>query len=177
MDLPKKAKAAVEPIDMTLSDALSIQKNVKDTFMGRSVGILYAEGSDKAMIDKIKAGVEKDGGVVKLVAPKVGEIKVKGGTLKAHGQLEGTPSVVFDAVVSVLTPDQAEMLAKDVGTVAWFADAWYHRKTIGACGGTREHILPKANIEPDAGVPKPEDFLKVGTKRHWDREPKVRDLA
>ena len=38
-------------------------------------------------------------------------------------------------------------------------------------------ITAAANIEPDASVPKPEDFLKVGTKRHWDREPKVRDLA
>jgi catalase len=177
MDLPEKAKAAKEPIDMALSDALSIQKQEKPMFEGRCVGILYAEGSDKAMIDEIKAGVEKDGGTVKLVAPKVGEIKVKGGTLKADGQLAGTPSVVFDAVVAILMPDQAQELAKDVGAVAWFADAWYHCKTIGACGGTREHILPKANIEPDAGVPKPEDFLKVGTKRHWDREPKVRDLA
>ena len=43
--------------------------------------------------------------------------------------------------------------------------------------GTREHVLPKANVAIDAGVPRPEDFMKVGAVRHWDREPKVRDLA
>ena len=176
-DLPAKAKAQRKPVDLGTSDALSIQKQAKDTFEGRCVGILFAEGSDKAMIDTIKAGVEKRGGMVKLVAPKVGPIKVKGGTLTADGQLAGTPSVMFDAVVAILMPDQAKALTKDVGAVGWFADAWYHCKTIGACGGTREHIFPKANIAGDAGTPKPEEFISVGVKRHWDREPKVRDLA
>ena len=113
---------------------------------------------------------------MKLVAPKVGGIPVKGGTLKADEKLEGAPSVVFDAVVAMLMPEQAAKLAKDVAAVQWFADAWYHCKTIGACNGTREHLLPKANIEPDAGVCMPEEFMQVGAKRHWDREPQVRDL-
>ena len=177
MDLPAKAKAQREPVDLGTSDALSIQKQAIKTFRGRCVGILFAEGSDKAMIDQIKAGVEADGGMVKLVAPKIGPVKVKGGTLSADGQLAGTPSVVFDAVVSILMPDQAKALARDVGAVAWFADAWFHCKTIGACGGTREHLFPKANIDGDDGTPKPEDFLGVGAIRHWHREPKVRDLA
>ncbi len=177
MPLPAKAKAQREPVDLGTSDALSIQKQAKDTLQGRSVGILFAEGSDKALIDRLKSEIEAAGGMVKLVAPKVGGLKVKGGTLKADGQLAGTPSVVFDAVIAILMPDQAALLAKDVGAVAWFADAWFHCKTIAACGGTREHLLPKANIEPDAGVPMPEDFMQVGAVRHWDREPKVRDLA
>ncbi len=177
MPLPAKAKAQREPVDLGTSDALSIQKQAKDTMQGRSVGILFAEGSDKAMIDRLKGEIEAAGGMVKLVAPKVGELKVKGGTLKADGQLAGTPSVVFDAVIAILMPDQAALLARDVGAVAWFADAWFHCKTIAACGGTREHLLPRANIEPDAGVPQPEDFMQVGAVRHWDREPKVRDLA
>lgn len=84
---------------------------------------------------------------------------------------------MFGRSVAILMPDQAALLAKDVGAVAWFADACFHCKTIATCGGTREHLLPKANIEPDAGVPQPEDFMQVGAVRHWDREPKVRDLA
>ena len=35
------------------------------------------------------------GGSVMLVAPKVGELKLKGGTLAADGQLAGSPSVLF----------------------------------------------------------------------------------
>ncbi len=79
--------------------------------------------------------------------------------------------------MAILIPDVAAKLAKDIGAVAWFSDANFHCKTIAPCNGTREHLLPKANVEIDAGVPRPEDFMKVGAVRHWDREPKVRDLA
>ncbi len=129
------------------------------------------------MIDTLVADIAKEGGTAFLVAPKIGPLKVKGGTLKADGQLAGSPSVLFDAVVAILMPERAEKLAGDVGAVAWFADAWYHCKTIGACGGTRQHLLPKANIEPDDGIVDPEDFMGVGPIRHWHREPEVRDLA
>ncbi|WP_301750880.1 catalase [uncultured Erythrobacter sp.] len=177
IDLPEKAPAAKEPVDLGTSDALSIQKRAKPTFKGRKIGILFDEGSNKAMIDTLVADIAKEGGTSFLVAPKIGPLKVKGGTLKADGQLAGSPSVLFDAVVAILMPERAEKLAGDVGAVAWFADAWYHCKTIGACGGTRQHLLPKANIEPDDGIVDPEDFMGVGPIRHWHREPKVRDLA
>lgn len=177
IDLPEKAPAAKEPVDLGTSDALSIQKRAKPTFKGRKIGILFDEGSNKAMIDMLVADIAKQGGTTFLVAPKIGPLKVKGGKLKADGQLAGSPSVLFDAVVAILMPERAEKLAGDVGAVAWFADAWYHCKTIGACGGTRQHLLPKANIEPDDGVVDPEDFMGVGPIRHWHREPEVRDLA
>ena len=182
MPLPAKAKAAREPVKMPPSNVLSIQKqaaglSARESLDGRCVGILFAEGSDKAAIMKLKGEIEGAGGRVKLIAPKIGETPVKGGTLKADGQLAGSPSVVFDAVIAILMPDAAAMLAKDIGAVAWFADANFHCKTIGACNGTREHLLPRANVEPDDGVPMPEDFMKVGAVRHWHREPKVRDLA
>ncbi|RYG29975.1 MAG: catalase, partial [Burkholderiales bacterium] len=176
IDLPEKAKAAKAPIDMKLSDALSIQKQAKDTLKGRKVGILFAEGSDKESIDRLKGEIEKAGGTAFLVAPKVGGIKVKGGELKADGQLAGSPSVLFDAVASILMPDAAEKLAKDGAAVQWFMDAFGHCKTIAHCKGT-QILLDKANVEPDEGVVPVEDFMKAGAKRHWAREPKVRDLA
>jgi len=176
IDLPEKAKAAKEPIGMEPSDALSIQKQAKQTLKGRKIGILFAEGSDKAAIDTLKGAIEKAGGTPFLVAPKVGGIKVKGGTLKADGQLAGSPSVLFDAVASILMPDQAKTLAEDGAAVQWFMDAYGHCKTIAHCKGTQV-LLDKAHVEPDEGVVPIEDFMKTGVKRHWAREPKVRDLA
>ncbi|MGI4819296.1 MAG: catalase [Janthinobacterium lividum] len=175
MDLPEKAKAAKEPVDMKPSDALSIQKQAKKTFEGRTIGILFAEGSDKESIDKLKADVEKAGGSVKLVAPKVGGLKVKGGELKAGEKLEGAPSVVFDAVASILMPDAAEKLTKNAAAIQWFADAFAHCKTIAHCKGTQV-LLDKANVEKDEGVVPIEDLINVGPVRHWARELKVRDL-
>jgi catalase len=176
IDLPEKAKAAKAPVDMRPSDALSIQKQAKDTLKGRKVGILFAEGSDKAAIDTLKGEIEKAGGTAFLVAPKVGGIKVKGGTLRADGQLAGSPSVLFDAVASILMPDAAEKLTKDGAAVQWFMDAYGHCKTLAHCKGTQA-LLDKAGVEPDDGVVPVESFMKVGVKRHWAREPKVRDLA
>ena len=176
MKLPEKAKAAREPVEMDVSDKLSIQKQAKKMLKGRKVGILFAEGSDKASIDALKGEIEGAGGTAFLVAPKVGGIPVKGGTLKADGQLAGSPSVLFDAVASILMPDSVEKLLKDGAAIQWFMDAYGHCKTIAHCKGTQP-LLDAANVEKDEGVVPIEDFMKVGPVRHWAREPKVRDLA
>ena len=94
MPLPPALAPAVTPIDMDPSPSLSIVAKMKATLAGRKVGILFDEGSSKADIDRVKAEVEAAGGTAMLIAPKVGGIKVKGGTLKADGQLAGTPSVL-----------------------------------------------------------------------------------
>ncbi|GGJ37740.1 catalase HPII [Sphingopyxis bauzanensis] len=176
IDLPAKEKAARAPVDLKPSDALSIQKNADDTMEGRKVAILFAEGSDKAAIDALKATIEKAGGTAFLVAPKVGGIKVKGGTLKADGQLAGSPSVLFDAIASILTDDQAKTLSKQGAAVQWFMDAFGHCKTIAHDEAT-QILLDKAGVEKDSGVVTLDGFAKVGTRRHWAREAKVRDLA
>ncbi|MDY0746327.1 catalase [Paucibacter sp. R3-3] len=174
--LPPKAKAAREPVDMKPSAKLSIQKNAKATLQGRKVAILFAEGSDRKAIEGLRQQIEAAGGNVALVAPKIGPLKVKGGTLKADGQLAGSPSVMFDAVASILMPDQAKRLALDGACVQWFMDAYAHCKTIAHCEGTKL-ILARAGVEPGEGVVPIEGFMSVGTARHWAREPKVRDLA
>ena len=176
IDLPAKEKAARGPVDLKPSDALSIQKNADDTMEGRKVAILFAEGSDKAAIDALKATIEKAGGTAFLVAPKVGGIKVKGGTLKADGQLAGSPSILFDAVASILTEEQAVLLSKQGAAVQWFMDAFGHCKTIAHDEAT-QILLDKAGVEKDSGVVALDGFAKVGTRRHWAREAKVRDLA
>jgi catalase len=176
MPLPDTAPAAREPVDMAPSDALSIQKNARNTWQGRKVGILFAEGSDKAEIDGLKAAVQAAGGTAFLVAPKVGGIPVKGGVLKADGQLAGSPSVIFDAVASILMPEQAAQLTKEGAAVQWFMDAYGHCKTIAHCKGSQV-LLEKAGVAPDGGVVPIASLVDVGPVRHWAREPQVRTLA
>ena len=177
MDLPVANPAAKAPVDMPPSDALSIVKQGDPPMKGRKVAILFAEGSDKATIDELKKAVENQGGTAFLVAPKVGGLSVKGGTLKADGQLAGSPSVLFDAVACAIMPDQAKILANDGAALQWFLDAYGHCKTIGYCPATKEYILDKVGIVPDAGIVPNDQFLSLAPKRHWDREPKVRMLA
>lgn len=174
--LPAKIKPARAPIEMTPSDALSIQKNGRPEIKGRKVAILFSEGSDKAAIERLKKQIEKAGGTAFLVAPKVGGIPVSEGMLKADGQLAGSPSVLFDAVAAVLTDKEAEKLTGEGAAVQWFMDAFGHCKTI-AHDGASQVLLDKAGVEADDGVVALDAFMKVGTQRHWDREAKVRMLA
>ncbi|MEO8141713.1 MAG: catalase [Sphingomicrobium sp.] len=176
MELPAASKPAKAPVDMTPSDALSIVKQGDPPMTGRKVAILFDEGSDKAAIDMVKKAVEAKGGSVFTIAPKVGGLALKGGTLKADGQLAGSPSVLFDAVALVLAPEAAAKLCKEGAAVQFVMDAFGHVKTIGHDAGAKA-LLDKAGVEPDAGVVGLDQFAKVAPKRHWDREPKVRMLA
>ncbi|MFT9016819.1 MAG: catalase [Acetobacter sp.] len=176
VDLPEKAKPAKEPVDLPVSDRLSIQKQALDTMAGRTLGILVAEGSDLAQVNQLRESVLHAGGTPFVVAPKVGSVILKGGTIKADGQLAGSPSVLFDAVASVLTPDMAEKLTHDSAAVDWFMSAYAHCKTIAHCKGTQV-LLDRAGVEKDAGVVPLEAFAATGMTRHWEREPKLRDLA
>lgn len=176
MDLPKAAEPFREAVELGTSDALSIQKNWKDTLKGRKVGILFAEGSDRARIDRLKADIEIEGGSVMLVAPKVGPMDVDEGQLRADGQLAGSPSVMFDAVALVLTPDQVDKLKNDAAASAWVRDAFAHLKAIGHCPASKV-LLDHWNIEADQGVVPVEQFIAAAGRRYWDREAYIRDLA
>ena len=176
MDLPAASKPAREVVSFKPSPKLSILKNGDPPLKGRKVGLLFAEGSDKSAIDALASAVIKAGGSVALIAPKVGGIKVKGGTLKADGQLAGSPSCLFDAVALVLTEEAARKLCMDSAAVGFVMDAYSHVKTIGHDAGARP-LLDKAGVKPDAGVVGLAEFPKVAPKRHWEREPGVRDLA
>ena len=177
MPLPAAAKAAVKTKDLAPSDKLSIVKQGQPPMKGRKVGVLFDEGSDKAALDGLKKAIEGDGGTVFFVAPKVGELALKGGKMKADGQLAGSPSFLFDAVACAIMPDQAKKLAKDSAAQQWFMDAYGHCKTIGYCPATKEYILDKLGLKIDSGVVPNAEFASIAPARHWDREPKVRMLA
>ncbi len=87
---------------------------------------------------------------------------------------------MFDAVVSIIMPDQAKKLAKDSSALDWFNDAYNHCKAIAYCGATDEFILSKLPVEKDEFVTplaELDAFISNAKSRLWEREPKVRDLA
>ena len=84
--------------------------------------------------------------------------------------------MLFDAVASILTEEQATLLSKQGAAVQWFMDAFGHCKTIAHDEAT-QILLDKAGVEKDGGVVALDGFAKVGTRRHWAREATVRDLA
>ncbi|WP_426264227.1 catalase [Sphingomonas sp. PWP1-2] len=176
--LPKKAKAAREPVDMKPSDALSIHKNMKATLEGRTVGVLIADGTDAGELETLVAAITKAKAKPFLVAPKVGGAKLSDGTMKkADGQLPGSPSQLFDAAAVVLSKDGAAAMLKEGAAVQWVMDAFGHLKAVGASDAAKP-LLDKAGVEADEGVTGLDDgFIAAAAKRFYAREPNVRTLA
>ena len=116
-----------------------------------------ADGSNGTTVANLRKALEKAGATVKIVAPKVGGAVLKDGTLlPADGQLQGTPSVVFDAVASILSPEMGEQLAKEAAAVDWFRDAL---ATSGHCRlqGHAGHLAGRWHRARCVGVVAPAD--------------------
>jgi catalase len=165
---------------MPPSAALQVIGKMKDTLMGRSIGILIADGSDAGAINAIKKAATGAGASVKIVAPKIGGAKLSDGTiLKADGQLAGTPSVMFDAVAIILSTDGANELSIEAAAIDFIRDAFGHLKAIAADNGG-DVLIKIANIKEDAGVVNAfnaEAFIAAAKTRQWDREKSVRTFV
>jgi catalase len=151
---------------------------MKETLQGRCVGILIADGSDAASISKLQNDVKKAGGSSKLVGPRLNGIVLSDKTkVKADGQLAGTPSQLFDAVAVILSEAGTAIMLNESAAVQWVMDAFGHLKAIASVKEA-EPLLDKANVVKDAGITElGKPFIAAATKRFWDREPSVRNLA
>ena len=179
--LVARTAAAVEPSDMKASPALRIVGKYPETLKGRCVAILVTDGADGAVMEALRAAVVAEGASVKIVAPKIGGVTLKGGkTLQADGQLAGTPSVLFDAVALVVSEEGCRDLLGESAAVDFVMNAFGHLKAIGFTPQAQP-LLDKAGVAPDAGVVdvsrKVAEFIKPARTRQWAREAKVRTLA
>ena len=178
--MPEAPKAAAPVREMKPSPALQIIGKMKSTLMGRAIGILIADGSDGAVIDKIKKATIDAGATVKIIAPKVGGVKLSDGSMLAvNGQLAGTPSVLFDAVAVILSDKGARDLSIESAAIDFVRDAFAHLKAIAVDKGGRM-LLKTARIGHDAGIVDTNDkdaFIAAAKTRQWDREKFVRTLA
>ena len=178
--MPDAPVAAAPVQEMVPSPALQIIGKMKETLMGRLIGILITNGSDGAVIERIKKAATDAGATVKIVAPKVGGAKLDTGLMLAvDGQLAGTPSVLFDAVAVILSDEGAKALATESAAIDFVRDAFGHLKAIAVDKGGQA-FLKIANVGQDAGVVDANDretFIAAAKTRQWDREKSVRTLA
>ena len=178
--IPDAPTAAAPVQEMNPSPALQLIGKMKDTLVGRAIGILIADGSDGAVIKKIKKAATDAGAAVKIIARNVGGTKLADGSrLEADGQLAGTPSVLFDAVAVILSDDGAEAMSMESAAIDFVRDAFGHLKAIAVDKGGQA-LLTTANVGQDAGVVDAKDkdaFIAAAKTRQWDREKSVRTLS
>ena len=179
--MPDPPAAAAPVRDMPLSPALQIIGRMKDDArQAARVGILVADGSDGAAIEKIEEGRDRRGRSGEDRRSQGGRRKACGRTMLAcDGQLAGTPSVLFDAVAVILSEEGAKMLSMESAAIDFVRDAFGHLKAIAVDSGGRE-LLKTANVGEDAGVvdaANKDAFIAAAKTRQWDREKAVRILA
>ena len=178
-ELPPAPPTAAPVQDLPPSPALQLIGKMTGSPEGRSIGILFSDGSDAATITALREAAEAAGVKVKLVAPKVGGARLSDGSwLAADGQLSGTPSVLVDAVALVLSEEGAKKLAGESAAIDFVRDAYGHLKAIAHDSGAAG-LLQIAGVKADDGIMPASsagDFVAAAGKRLWTREPSVRML-
>ena len=182
--MPKPADAAVETRqDLEPSPALSILLNGPKRFEGRKLGILVTDGVDAALLKALTSAVTKEKAMVEIIAPKVGGVTASDGSwVVAQQMIDGGPSVLYDAVAVLPSPEAVDELATEATARDFVADAFQHCKFIGHVEAAMP-LLMKAGIADslDEGVialGSAKDvaaFVKeLGKLRLWSREPGVK---
>ena len=181
--LPDAAVAARAPItDLPPSDKLSIAKNGPNSFKGRKLGILLSDGADAQVVAALLKAIGAEGAVYEIVAPKIAGVTLSDGTIvAAKHKIDGGPSVLFDAVAVVVSPEGAALLAGDAAAKGFVADAFAHCKYIGV-GADAQPLFAKAGIADDldeaclplAKAADAKTFITAcRALRYWPREMKV----
>jgi catalase len=179
------APAPVEAGEMPLSPKLSILGKAIPTLQGRKIGCLVSEGADAKAIAALKSAAKAAGAKVEFVAPIIAGVTLSDGkALAANHRIDGGPSILFDAVILVLSEAGGEAMAREAAAVDWLRDAYAHLKVIAYSAGAGP-LLAKAGLadEDTADDPglialsgsKVADFIKIASHgRIWTREPAVR---
>lgn len=94
---------AGSPSRTTPSGGAEVRILISYALEGRLVGVLVTDGADGAVISNVKDAAEAAGAQVQVIAPKIGGVTLKDRSkLKADRQLQGAPSLLFDAVALVV---------------------------------------------------------------------------
>ena len=165
--------------DLDPSPALSILQNGPDCFKGRKLGVLVTDGAKAALVEALKTAVEAAGATVELVTPSVGGIEADDGSwIEGKQKIDGGPSVLYDAVAIVSSPEGAKQIASHPPARDFVSDAFAHLKFIAYTEGAMP-LLESAGITKDldegcavlAVTSDAGAFIDMcGKLRHWPRE-------
>jgi catalase len=184
--LPEPAPAAVPTRqDLEKSPALSLIQNGPESFAGRKVGALITDGADAGLIKALQKALADEGAMLKFVAPMVGGIEASDGSwIEADEQIDGGPSVLFDAVVLLPSTEGAKLLANEPTARDFVADAFAHLKFIGHVEAAKP-LLEKASVQDDQdggfvllrAKADAQTFVTACRKvRFWERESRIKQV-
>jgi catalase len=124
-------------------------------------------------IKRLEAGLKKEGAMVEIVAPHLGDLK---GGVKVDKSLATSSSVFFDAVYVPGGKESVTTLLGDFEAKHFVREAYNHGKAIGASGEGGE-LLQAAGVGNAPGViidkggnDSSKSFAEaISQHRHWNR--------
>ncbi|WP_046758918.1 catalase [Kordia jejudonensis] len=159
------------------SDGALSQANTKfDSIATRQIAVLVADGFSMSDFKKTKKALEKEGAMLKLIAPH-------GGTITCDENMEHevdaammtTESVLFDAIYIPGGKKSVNALKNEAKYKKFINEAFKHCKAISADNEGVDLIDETfvADYKDDATIiinKKPKNFIKAISKhRNWDR--------
>jgi catalase len=182
LEMPEPVEPARPPrADLPPSPALSIIERGPGSFAGRKIGVLVTNGADAETLAALRAAAAAEEANVEIVAPAVGGVDASDGTrVQADQQVDGAPSVLYDAVVVLASPGGARALAARPPARDFVTDAVAHCKFVGYTGAASVLFeaagLPGDPTGLDEGFisldeyPPAEFIARCRQLRHWDRQ-------
>lgn len=140
VETPKAAPASqATQMDLAPAPSLSIQANPPASFKGRIMGVMLSDGFDGALLAALEQAVSEAGGVIRIVAPRIGGAMCSNNNLHAvTDQIGGAPSVLFDAIAVLPGVDD---LASTPAAVDFLKDAHVHCKHIGLSESAADLVM------------------------------------
>lgn len=115
--------------------ALSMAGSARGSIVGRTVAVLIADHVDGAAIDSLHKALAAAGASMKLIAPRLGDVRTSGArAVRPDHSLPTVGSVLFDAVFVPGGQRSVDALCADARAVLFVKEAYKHGKAIGASG-------------------------------------------
>ncbi|MGC1182606.1 catalase [Legionella sp.] len=134
------------------SPKLSILKNSLSSFKGRQLGVLIDNQASAFLFKYLQTEAKKTGVDLVVIAPHINGVTLNDGTkIKANQKIGGGPSVLYDAVVILLTNVNSLNVLDKSKVEEYIKDAYLHGKFIGY---SEENIplLNKLELQLDKGM-------------------------
>ncbi len=172
-----KQQPGKKKIYLDASPVLS-QANTKfNTIATRQIAVLAADGVDAAALEKMQKALEKQGAVVKIIAPFGGQISAAKGkkAFKVFASIKTTESVLYDALYIPGGEASVNALLGEAKFIKFVNETFKHCKAIAVEGEgkklldasfAKKYVKDKAIFVNAA----PADFINAIKKhRNWDR--------
>jgi len=160
------------------SDPALSQANTKfNSIVTRQIAVLVADGFDIKAFEAMKNTLEKEGAMLKLIAPHGGTITSNDSKEhKVDASISTTESVLFDAVYIPGGNKAIKAILEESKFIKFLNEAFKHCKAIAA-DGAGEKLLDETYVskhkEKDVAIlinKNPTDFKDAIAKhRNWDR--------